>query len=349
MRFLQVGLGSMGKRRIRCLRALGETQVLAFDTREDRRAEAARLHGVPTVDSFERALAGDAGGPVDAVLVSTPPDLHYPFVKAALAAGKHCFCEANIVSEGALELAAIAAEQRVVAAPSATLRFHPLYQHLRRLTVEEQVLGRPLLLTFHLGNYILDWHPWEGLNFYAGRKATGACREMVPFEFEWMQWIFGPIESVQCTYGRHLDLPTDMDDAYAIVARFASGLLANVLVEVVARYPIRDGRLVSQRGTVSWDFDTQRVRHYDGETQTWREWKAAPGGFNVETMYVSEIDAFLQACRGEKPWPQSYADDRELGRILLACERSSERGERVALQGVRLPDDPPLATVEGQS
>ncbi len=41
-----------------------------------------------------------------------------------------------------------------------------------------------LRLTFHMGNWILDWHPWEGLNFYAGRKATGACREMIPFEFE---------------------------------------------------------------------------------------------------------------------------------------------------------------------
>ena len=42
MKFLQIGLGSMGKRRIRCLQALGETGIVAFDPREDRREEAER-------------------------------------------------------------------------------------------------------------------------------------------------------------------------------------------------------------------------------------------------------------------------------------------------------------------
>jgi predicted dehydrogenase len=327
MKFLQVGLGSMGKRRIRCLHALGERDILAFDTREDRRAEAEKLYGVRTVDDFERGL----GSGVDAVLVSTPPDLHYPFVKAALAAGKHSFCEANIISDGADEFAALARARNITAAPSATMRFHPLYQQLRRLVLDDKVLGKPLLLNFHMGNYILDWHPWEGLAFYAGKKATGACREMVPFEFEWMQWIFGPVESVHCTYARTLDLPTDMDDAYAIVARFASGLIAHVLIEVVARYPLREGRLLSQSGTISWDFDSNRLRHYHGETQSWREYKAAARGFNIEEMYVAEIDAWLQACRGTAAWSHTYEHDRDLGRILLACERSHETGRRVAL------------------
>ena len=330
MRFLQVGLGSMGKRRIRCLQALGERDIVAFDTRADRRLEAAQAYGVAAVDDLQRGLAMG----VDAVLVSTPPDLHYPFVKAALEAGKHCFCEANIVTDGAEEFLALSSRQNLTAAASATMRFHPLYQHLKRLIVDEGVLGRPLLLNFHMGNYILDWHPWEGLDFYAGRKATGACREMVPFEFEWMQWIFGPVASVQCTYGKHLDLPTDMDDAYGIVARFESGLLATVTIDVVARYPVRDGRVLSQAGSLSWDFDSNRVRHYDGATQVWREHKAAARGFNIEEMYVAEIDAFLRSCRGAEPWSHTYDHDRDLGRILLACEKSSDTGRRVALSEI---------------
>jgi predicted dehydrogenase len=328
-KFLQVGLGSMGKRRIRCLKALGQHDITAFDPREDRRAEAEKLYGIRTTDSFEKGLEG-----ADAVLVSTPPDLHYPFVKAATEAGKHNFCEANIITEGADEIGGLAAAKKVVAAPSATMRFHPLYQHLKSL-IDGGAIGKPLLLNFHMGNYILDWHPWEGLNFYAGKKATGACREMVPFEFEWMQWIFGPVESVQCSHGHFLDLPTDMDDAYAIVARFKSGLLANVLVDVVARYAIREGKVLSQAGTLSWDFDTQRVRHYDGQSQNWREHKAAGRGFNIEEMYVAEIDAWLKACRGEAAWEHTYAHDQALGHILLACERSSQEGRRVLLSEIR--------------
>jgi predicted dehydrogenase len=330
MKFLQVGLGSMGKRRIRCLRALGELDIVAFDPRQDRRDEAQKLYGVTPIDSFEKGLELKP----DAVLVSTPPDMHYPFVKAALDRGMHTFCEANIISDGANELMALGESKKITAAPSATFRFHPLYQRLKQLVTEGDAFGKPLAMTFHMGNYILDWHPWEGLNFYAGRKATGACREMIPFEFEWMQWIFGPVQSVQCTLGKHLDLATDMDDAYAVVAKFESGLLATVMVEVIARYPVRHGRLMSQRGNISWDFDTNLLRHYDGETQAWREYKAAGRGFNIEEMYVAEIDAFLKACRKEEPWTHTYHHDRDLGRILLACEKSSETGRRVALSEI---------------
>lgn len=330
MKFLQIGLGSMGKRRIRCLRALGETNIVAYDPREDRRAEAANLYGVTTVDTLERGFEAKP----DAALVSTPPDMHYEFVKAALDHGMHCFCEANIISDGANELFALAEKKQVVAAPSATMRFHPLYQRLYSLVREGDAFGRPLVLNFHMGNYILDWHPWEGLNFYAGRKATGACREMIPFEFEWMQWVFGPVKNVQCTLGKHLDLPTDMDDAYAVNARFESGLLATVLIEVVARYPIRHGKLLSQKGNIVWDFDTNLLRHYDGDTQVWREHKAAGRGFNIEEMYVAEIDAFLKACRREQAWSHTYHHDRDLGRILLACEKSNETGRRVELSEI---------------
>ena len=331
MKFLQIGLGSMGKRRIRCLRALGIREIVAVDARADRRTEAESVYGVNTLADFEEALCIPG---VEAVLVSTPPNAHYTFVKKALEAGKHTFCEANIVTEGAQEIMELSANVGKIAAPSATMRFHPLYRKLKSLVAEDEVLGKPLLLTFHLGNFILDWHPWEGLNFYAGKKATGACREMVPFEFEWMQWIFGAVESVHCTYARQLNLPTDIDDSYAIVAKFESGLLATILVDVVARYPIRDGRLLSQRGNIHWSFDSALLRHYDAETQVWREFKAAAGGYNIEEMYVAEIETWLKACRGEVPWTHSYRDDRELGRILLACERSSETGMRVNVKEV---------------
>ena len=39
MKCLVIGLGSMGKRRIRCLKALGYTDITGYDTRQDRREE----------------------------------------------------------------------------------------------------------------------------------------------------------------------------------------------------------------------------------------------------------------------------------------------------------------------
>ena len=73
MRFLQVGLGSMGKRRIRCVQALRAGEVVGCDLRPDRREESERLYGIRTVDDFEAGVATDP----DVVIISTPPHQQY--------------------------------------------------------------------------------------------------------------------------------------------------------------------------------------------------------------------------------------------------------------------------------
>ena len=67
MKILIVGLGSMGKRRIRNLKRAGVTDIVGFDPREERRQEAEEKYGVKTVASFEEGLTtynfGIAGFP----------------------------------------------------------------------------------------------------------------------------------------------------------------------------------------------------------------------------------------------------------------------------------------------
>ena len=46
MRFLVVGLGSMGKRRVRCLLALKDKNIAGFDLRKDRVKEAQKKYNI---------------------------------------------------------------------------------------------------------------------------------------------------------------------------------------------------------------------------------------------------------------------------------------------------------------
>ena len=52
LRFFIVGLGSMGKRRIRNLQANGEKDIVGFDIRPDRNAEAKEKYGIKTVHAL---------------------------------------------------------------------------------------------------------------------------------------------------------------------------------------------------------------------------------------------------------------------------------------------------------
>ena len=53
MNFLVIGLGSMGKRRIRCLKTLGITKIYGFDSRNDRCQEVQQEYNIKTFDNFE--------------------------------------------------------------------------------------------------------------------------------------------------------------------------------------------------------------------------------------------------------------------------------------------------------
>ena len=75
----------MGKRRLRCLKALGVQVVWGVDPSAERRAEAARLFAVPTRAQATAAALAE----VDLLIVSTP-FAHTPYIAQALAAGKPC-------------------------------------------------------------------------------------------------------------------------------------------------------------------------------------------------------------------------------------------------------------------
>ena len=53
--------------------------------------EMAQKHGASRVFTDYRAMIAE--GDLDAVIVSTPDDTHYPMTMAALGAGKHVLCE----------------------------------------------------------------------------------------------------------------------------------------------------------------------------------------------------------------------------------------------------------------
>ena len=110
MKFLVVGLGSMGKRRIRNLLKLKipVSNIFGFDTREDRCIEANEKYGIDTIDDYKKAIQL-----VDTLIISTPPDKHLEYQKSAVSNSKHSFCEAGLFKDGLEEVLKEAKSKKV--------------------------------------------------------------------------------------------------------------------------------------------------------------------------------------------------------------------------------------------
>lgn len=329
MKFLVIGLGSMGKRRVRNLLHLGYTKVAGFDPRAQRRDQARSKLGIEVVDSWAKAEARQ----VDAWIISTPPDTHLDYGFKAVAKGVHFFTEANVTDSRAGQMIETLRGVETIGAPSCTMRYFAGPSKIKEI-VNEGVLGRLLAFTYHTGQYLPDWHPWEHYkDFYVSKRETGACREIVPFELSWLVPLFGPVRALTSIKAKVSDLDADIDDLYQLILSFEEGTVGHLMVDVVARPAVRTIRILGSEGTVEWDHSTRQVRLWTSQTQQWQVFDldvgtVESGYIHSEEPYIAEMADFVSAVQGTRPWQYGFEEDEAILRLLVQAEMSSDTGRR---------------------
>lgn len=324
MKFLIIGLGSMGKRRIRNLQHLKIQHIVGFDPRLDRREEAEKKYGIATVGSLDELNMDD----VDAIIISTPPDKHNVYMTFALKHSKPAFVEASVVLGDLEKLNRDAIKKKVLIAPSCTSRFHPSVRTIKGL-VRGGKYGKVTNFSYHCGQYLPDWHPWEKVtDYYVSKKETGAAREIVPFELTWLCDIVGIPKKVMAYRASTMDVGAPIDDTYAIAMNFGN-FLGTMVVDVVSRYGIRSLLLNMEHGQIMWRWDENYVKLYDSRRKRWTNLRQNRGknarGYNKnipEGMYIDEMRAFIAAIKGKRDFPNTLRNDIAILKSLIAMEKT---------------------------
>jgi predicted dehydrogenase len=329
MKFLVVGLGSMGKRRIRNLQMLGHTALAGFDPRADRREEASTRYGVAVFDNFGAALAEFQP---DALVISTDPSLHMDYAQPAVGRGLHCFIEASVVEgERVAQLAEAIKGSKLVMAPSCTMRYFPGPAAVREV-MHAGKIGKPLNINYLTGQYLPDWHPWEHIrDFYVSRRETGGAREIVPFELTWLNEIFGDPEPLACVKSKITDMDADIDDIYHCLLRYPNGPLANITIEVVSRpEATRELHIIGSEGRLVFSGDENCVRYITVGDTDWNRIDLGAGtveqGYiNPEEPYISEMSDFVKAASAgdHRLFPNTLESDVRVLGLLFNLEKLS--------------------------
>ena len=332
LRFLIVGLGSMGKRRIRNLLALGERNIVGFDIRPDRNKEAKEQYGVKVINTFKDISPED----FDVMIISTAPLAHGDYIRFALNHKKHFFVE-HPVSDDGYEDIFKNKDMDIIKAPSCTFRFYAPIVAIKKI-LADGAIGKILAFQYHMGQYLPDWHPWEDYReVYFSKKETGACREMLPFELIWLNWLMdSSVQSITGLTAKVSDLDMAADDIFLADVKYKNGIFGSLMVDVISRKPFRTLRILGSDGVLDWErFDHSIKIHKSQTGQT--EIIAAPKGHpetgyvNEEEMYNDEIKAFLAAIKEKIPYPHTFADNLQLLKTMFALEKSSHSGKCISL------------------
>jgi predicted dehydrogenase len=328
MRFLIVGLGSLGKRRIRNLKYLQSGTIIGCDPRLDRRDETSQRYRIQTFENFDEAMNQDP----EIIIISASPNLRLHYALEAAAANKHFFTEACPQDEQMSELVDVLREKKIVAAPSCTLCFYPGPRRVQKF-LQEGAIGQPLTFTYYSGQYLPGWHPAEdSWPFSDSQQSPEAYREIVPFELVWLSSLFGSIEAISTFKGGVDDLDIDMgEDPYRLLLRFESGTIGHLLLNMTSKAPVQHMRLTGKEGSIEWDNNEQLIRVYSADNRLKQTEQLIRGGC-VENMYtkpeepyVDELRCFLEAIYGIAPFPHTFEKHRK---ILTLFDQAGENSQR---------------------
>jgi predicted dehydrogenase len=323
--FLVVGLGSMGKRRIRCLLALGckQADILGFDLREDRRKDVQEKYQVKTVKDIKEIDFSQ----IKAVIVSLPPDKHAIGAKIAIDNNKPAFIEASVVLEDVQEINKYN-NGKVYIAPSCTMTYHPMIKDIKNI-IKSGKYGKVCNFSYHSGQYLPDWHPWENVNdFYVGQRITGGAREIVPFEFTWIVDLIGFPQEVKGHYKKTIDFGCEIEDSYTCSINYGD-IVGVMIVDVAARYAVRNLVINLEEAQIQWRWDKKQIELFEAKTGRWvylgQPAFSSVSGYNVnigENMYIEELGAFIAAIDKHDLYPNTLEKDIKVLELLKSIEDS---------------------------
>ncbi len=299
MKIAVVGLGSMGKRRIRLIRTFfPEIEIFGIDNREDRKVEVKELFEVQSLPSIEEARG------CDALFVCTDPVHHAVIIKEALDNNLNIFTELNLIADGYKENMKTAKEKGLVLFLSST----PLY---RRETnyIKGKVAGEKVSYTYHVGQYLPDWHPWENFSeFFVGNKRTNGCREIFAVELPWIVDAFSQVVDCYAVADKLSNLELSYPDSFHVILKHKNGTVGNITVDVVARNAVRRLEVLNEQMHIIWEGTPTTLYDYclnekKLKTVSLYEEIMQDSRYSnniIEDAYLDEIKNFFEVLGGAK-------------------------------------------------
>ncbi len=328
MKFLIAGLGSIGRRHFRNLRALGENDLVLYRTNRATLPND-ELAGSPVETDLAQALAGKP----DVVIVSNPTSLHLDTAIPAARAGCHLFLEKPISHslERVDELAAAVRQSGSRVLVGFQFRFHPGLRKAAAL-LAEGAIGKPLAFHVHWGEYLPGWHPWEDYRQgYAARSDLGGGVVLtLSHPLDYLRWLFGDAHSLWAFTSQSGALGIPVEDTAEIGLRFQSGLAGTLHLDYNQRPGAHRLEIVGSEGTLRWDNADGALQLYTATAQSWQT-IAPPAGFERNVMFMDQTRHLLAVARGEAQPVCSLQDGIEALRLALAAHASSEQGQTIHL------------------
>lgn len=305
MKFLIAGLGSIGRRHLRNLLALGERDIVLYRTGKSTLPDDELQVFVTETD-----LTAALNHKPDAVIVANPTAFHLDIAIPAAEAGCHLLIEKPIshTLDRGDRLQAAVERTGVKVLVGYQFRFHPGLIAIQQW-LQEGRIGKPLYAHAHWGEYLPDWHPWEDYrkSYAAQMKMGGGVALTLSHPIDYLRWLIGEAELSWINTSQSGTLELNVDDMAELWLKFSNGASASVHLDYLQRPADHHLLILGERGTCHWSNNDGTSQVYGAQNGEWESFKPSKE-FKRNQLFIDEMKHFLRIIAGKEN-PKCTLDD----------------------------------------
>jgi len=259
MNAIVIGLGSMGRRRIRLIKQYSSNiKIVGIDLNDNRRKISEEQFGIETDTDLKKVL--DVND-INCAFICTSPLSHSHLINLCLEYNLHVFTELNLISDGYDENVDLAKKKKRALFLSSTFLYRAEIIKINELIRQQSDIVN---YSYHVGQYLPDWHPWENYkDFFVGEKRTNGCRELFAIELPWLIEVFGNIKDIVVRKSKISSLNIDYDDNYLVILEHESGHKGMLAVDILSRKAVRNLEVFGENLYLSWDGSAEGLKMMD--------------------------------------------------------------------------------------
>ena len=301
MRFLIVGLGSIGERHLKNLFSIGESDIIGVEIDKNRKNYIRKEYKIDVFQNLEDALNQKP----DACFICTPPVSHVPIALEAAKAGCNLFIEKPIshdINDDLTKLEEIIEKNNLICMVGYNQRFNKGILRLKEIT-KSNVFGNIAYIRAEVGQDLPSWRPWMDyrMSYTAKKEMGGGIILDASHEIDYTLWLIDDtIHSVKSYYKKLSKLEVGAEDIAEVLIIFKNAY-ASIHMNMIERNYNRYCKIISDSGNWAiYNFKNRElVYSINGDN-----FKEVYKDYNMNQTYLDEIKHFI-SCIKSKSTPVS--------------------------------------------
>lgn len=310
--------------------------VNCFSRSEEKRVSFAEKFACHQSATYEEMLADER---IEAVLLTTPNDVHADTVEQAAKAGKHVWIEKPIAQKvsDAMRIREVIEKTGITFSVGHSARMLGASRKMKQM-IDDGSLGTVTLIEANWSNErALELTP-DNWRWYADKTPGGPMIQLLVHHFDTLQYLLGPIAEVKA-YKARVHAPTEVNDTAAIIAEFESGNLGyfgSSWVSPGIYWMNVYGSEANLYHTLNFSYwkDPEVDKYTTLKKQVHGSLDAVPVEVPMKDMFVDELEDFVAAVREKRAPEVSWTQATQALSVVEAAIRSSNEGRPVKISEI---------------